>query len=124
MAWPSPFFSRPGAVLVSPYDGGVDHHLLIVVVTRQHLEYTRKNTSLGPATVPLVGDLPIPKAPRKIAPGNAGAATVQNRFHKQPVVLRRPTHMTFSAGSLIRSPLDAPQAIATFQPALLKADLP
>ena len=31
----SPFFSRPGAMLVSAHDGGVDHHVFVVMIARQ-----------------------------------------------------------------------------------------
>jgi len=36
-------------MLVSAHDGGVDHHVLVIVITRQSLENTFKNATLGPS---------------------------------------------------------------------------
>ena len=65
------FFSCPGTVLVSAHDGGIDHHVFVVVIARQLLENALENSALRPSTKALMNDLPIPKALRQIAPGNA-----------------------------------------------------
>jgi len=36
------FFSRAGAMLMRAHDGGVDHHVFVVVITRQQLEIRSK----------------------------------------------------------------------------------
>jgi hypothetical protein len=92
-------------VLVSPHDGGVDHHVLVVVIARQKLEKALENPALRPPAEPLVDDFPIAKAFGQITPGNAGTISVQNRFHEQPIIRCRATDVAFAAGrkSLIRS---------------------
>jgi hypothetical protein len=39
----SPFFSRTGAVLMRAHDGGVDHHVFVVMIARQQLENAFEN---------------------------------------------------------------------------------
>jgi hypothetical protein len=66
----SPFFSRPGAVLVSAHDGGVDHHVFVVAIARQQLENALENAVLRPPAETLMDDFPIPEALGKVTPGN------------------------------------------------------
>ena len=87
------------------HDGGVDHHVLTIVVARQQLENALENSALRPSAKALMDDLPIPKTLRQIAPGNAGAIAVQNGFDKQPIVRRRASHMAFAAGQKILDPV-------------------
>ncbi len=124
MAWQTPFFSRPGAMLMGADDGGVDHHVFIIVISRQHLEDTFENVAFAPPPEAPVRVLPIAEALGKIAPGNAGAIAIQNRLDKAPVVDRRPAHVAFSARQKILdpTPLVIPQAITTHQSALQCAD--
>src|SRR5467141_1395061 len=42
------FFSRTGAMLVSAHDGGVDHHVLVVVIAGQKLENTIEKPRSSP----------------------------------------------------------------------------
>jgi len=101
----SPFFSCAGAVLVSAHDGGVDHHVFVVVVTGQQLENALENPALRPAAKALMDDLPIAEALGQIAPGNAGSIAVQDGFDKQSIVRRRASHMAFAAGQKILDPV-------------------
>ena len=121
----SPFFSSPGAVLMSPHDGGVDHHVLIVVVGGQHIEDTSKYTARRPPAETLVDNLPIAEPTRKIAPRNTGPVAVKHSLHKQPVVLSRTANVALTARQRVLDPfpLVVSQAVATHKPALLKADL-
>src|SRR5258708_1776540 len=77
------FFSRAGAMLVSAHDGGVDHHVFVVVIARQQRENTVENPPLRPPAEALVGDLPIAETLWKIPPRDAGSKSIQNRFNEQ-----------------------------------------
>jgi hypothetical protein len=101
----SPFFSCAGAVLVSAYDGGVDHHVFVVVVAGQQLENALENPALRPSAKALMDDLPIPEALGQIAPRDAGSISVQDSFDKQPIVRRSASHMAFPAGQKILDPV-------------------
>src|SRR5260370_33968006 len=51
-------FLRPGAMLVRADNGGIDHHVFVVVIARQLLETELKNPALGPPVEPLGDYLP------------------------------------------------------------------
>ena len=55
--------SAVGAMLVSAHDGGVDHHVLVVVIAGQGLENLLENAALGD----LRGLARAHKTPRKLA---------------------------------------------------------
>ena len=44
-------------MLVSAHDGGVNHHVLVVVIARQELENPLENAALGPSVEALIDDL-------------------------------------------------------------------
>src|SRR6267142_2740699 len=90
------FFSRPGAMLVRADNGGIDHHVFIVVIARQHLENTLENPALGPPAEALVDNFPISEALRKIAPRDARSISEKNGLHEQPVVRRGAANMAFT----------------------------
>src|SRR5271169_2422202 len=48
------FFSRTGAVLMSAYDGGIDHHVLVVAVAGQKLENMLENSTFCPSAETLM----------------------------------------------------------------------
>src|SRR6202030_566208 len=52
------FFSRTGAVLVSAYDGGIDHHVLVVAIAAQQLENTLEHPALRPSAETLMDRFP------------------------------------------------------------------
>jgi hypothetical protein len=66
MAWSSPFFLRPGAVLMGADDGGVDHHVFGVGVAGQMIQNTLENSALAPPAEALVRALPGAKMRRQI----------------------------------------------------------
>src|SRR5258708_35097033 len=80
------FFSGAGAVLMGTHDSGVEHHVLVVVVTRQQLENALENSALGPSAEALVEDLPIPETLRQIAPGDTRPISVHHRIDEQSIV--------------------------------------
>ena len=46
-----------GAMLVSAHDGGVDHHVFVVVIAGQELENPLEHAALGPSVEALIDDL-------------------------------------------------------------------
>jgi hypothetical protein len=54
------------------HDGGIDHHVLVVVITRQNLENTLKNPAFRRSIEALIDDLPSAKAPIGIFVGAQG----------------------------------------------------
>ena len=67
-------------MLVSAHDGGVDHHVFVVVIPRQQLENTLENSALRPSIKTLIDDFPVTKALGQITPRNASSVSVENRF--------------------------------------------
>ena len=126
IAWSSPLFLGASAVLVSPHDGRVEHHVLIVVVSGQHVEDTFKNTALRPTIEALPDRLPATKSLGQIPPGAATAVTVEHRLDKEPIVLGRAADVTFTPRQKVLDPvpLIISKGVTTHRPALLKADLP
>ena len=92
-------------MLVSAHDGGVDHHVLVVVIARQKLENTFENSTLRPPAKALVDNFPIAETLRKIAPRNAGSVSVQNGFDEQPIIRRSAPDMAFAARQKVLDPI-------------------
>jgi hypothetical protein len=92
-------------MLVSTHDGGVDHHVFVVVIARQQRENTVENPTLRPPAEALVDDLPIAETLWKISPWGASPKSIQNRFDEQSVVGRRASHVAFAAGKTILDPI-------------------
>ena len=57
----APFFSRTGAVLMGAHNGGVDHHVFIVVIAGQQFEDALENPTLRPPAETLMDRFPIAK---------------------------------------------------------------
>src|SRR3990172_7507544 len=95
----SPFF------LVSGHDGGVDHHVFVVVIACQQLENALENSAFRPPAEALVDDLPIAETLGKIAPRNAGSISVENGLDEQSVIRRRAPDMALAAGQKILDPI-------------------
>jgi hypothetical protein len=106
-------------MLVGSNNGGVDHHVFVVVIFRQRLKNTIENAAFAPASQPLVDVLPIAEAGGKIAPGNAGPVAIQHRLDEQTIVGRRATDMALPAGKPILDPIPliVPQTITMHRPA-------
>ena len=92
-------------MLVSAHNGGVDHHVFVVVIARQLFENALENTALRPPAEALVDDLPIAETLGQIAPRNAGSISVENGFDEQSVIRRRAADMAFAAGQKILDPI-------------------
>jgi len=65
---------------MSANDGGIDHHVLVVVITRQQLENALENSALRPSAEALVNDFPRTETLGEITPGNAGSVSINNGF--------------------------------------------
>jgi hypothetical protein len=64
MAWSSPLFSRPGAVLMGADNRCVDHHVFGVGVAGQVIQDTIENAALAPSAEALVRAFPGTKMRR------------------------------------------------------------
>ena len=82
---------------MSPDYGGIDQGIFIIRVCGQLLKQRLPHPALAPAHMARMDHPKIAKALRHVSPGQARAVSVQHRFHKQPVILRRPPHMARSA---------------------------
>jgi hypothetical protein len=111
-------------MLVSAHDGGVDHHVFVVVIAGQEPENPLENAALGPSVEALIDDLPIAKALRQIAPRNAGAKPEENGFDEQAIVRRPTAHMALAAGQNIFDPIPlvVAQGITSHRSAPPRAD--
>jgi hypothetical protein len=109
---------------MSAHNGGIEHHVFVIGITRQGFEYAFENTVLTPSPEAPVRRFPIAKTRRQIAPWNASAVSVNDGLYEQAIVRRGPSDMPLSAGQKILDPfpLVISQAIATHLSALQIAD--
>jgi hypothetical protein len=92
-------------MLMRAHDGGVEHHVFVIVIARQLLENALENPALRPPTKALMDDLPIAETLREIAPWNAGSISVQDGLDEQSVIRRRAADMAFAARQKILDPI-------------------
>jgi hypothetical protein len=83
---------------MSAHNGGIEHHVFVIGITRQGFEYTFENTILTPSPEAPVRRFPIAKTRRQIAPWNASAVSVNDGLYEQAIVRRSPSDMPLSAG--------------------------
>src|SRR5262249_37296840 len=118
IAW-SPSFLGAGAVLMSTHNGGVDHHVFVVGITRQQSENAIKNPAFRPPAEMLMHALPMAEARRQIAPWHTGPEPVQNRFNEHPVIRRGAANVPLPSRQNILDPIPlvVAQAKAFHRPA-------
>ena len=118
MAW-SPSLLGAGTVLMGAHDRAVDYRILVVGIGSEVLEHTLPHTRLGPTAEPPMHANTITKALREIAPRQTCTITVEHRLDKQPVVLRRRSHMARPPRQKVLNPLPliVPEAVASHQSA-------
>ena len=92
-------------MLVRADNGGIDHHVFVVVIARQQPENAFENPALGPPVEALVDDFPASEALRKIAPWDPCSIPEKNGLHEQPVIRRCATNMAFATGQKILDPI-------------------
>ena len=90
---------------MSAHDGGVDHHVFVIVIACQHLENALENSALGPPAEALIDHLPVPETLRQIAPRNTCSVSIQDRIDEQPVVGRGTADMALASGQKILDPI-------------------
>jgi len=113
-----------GAMLVSAHDGGVNHHVFVVMITGQEIENPLENAALGPSVEALIDDLPVAKALGQIAPRDAGAKLEKNGFDKQAIVGGRTGNMVFAARQNVFDPIPlvVAQRLSSHRSSPLRAD--
>jgi len=92
-------------MLMGSHNGGIDHHVLIVVITSQVFEYTLENTTLALASQPLVRVLPVPEALGKITPRDACGIPIEHCLNEQPIVRGRSPDVPFTSGQKLLDPI-------------------
>ena len=92
-------------MLVGAHNGGVDHHVFVVVIARQQLENALEHAAFRPPIEALVDDILIAETLREITPRNAGSISEENGFDEQPIIRRRAPDMAFAAGQNILDPI-------------------
>ena len=90
---------------MSAYDGGVDHHVLIVGIAGQQLEHTLENPGLRPSAEALMDRFPVAETLRQITPGTPSPKAVENRFDEQSIIFRRAAHVSFTPRQNVLDPL-------------------
>jgi hypothetical protein len=87
------------------YNGGVDHHVFVVVITRQEFENALENSALRPSTEALMNRFPVTETLRQITPRTPRSKSVKNRFDEQPVIFRCAAHVSFTPWQKIPNPI-------------------
>ena len=87
------------------YDRGVDHHVFVVVITRQQLENAFENSALRPPAEALMNHLPAPETLWQITPGNPCPVSVQDRIDEQSIVGCGAADMALASGQKILDPI-------------------
>ena len=90
---------------MSAHDGGVDHHVFVIVIACQHLENALENSALGPPAEALIDHLPVPETLRQIAPGDTRPVSVQHRIDEQSIVGCGAADMALASGQKILDPI-------------------
>src|SRR6266403_3083693 len=101
----APFVSRTGAMLVSAHDGGVDHHVLVVVIAGQKLENTIENPALRPSAEELMDRFPMAETLGQIPPGTSSPKAIENRFDEQSIIFGGAAHVSFTPRQNVLDPL-------------------
>ena len=92
-------------MLVSAHDGGVDHHVFVVVIACQQLENALENSAFRPPAEALVDDLPIAETLGEVTPRNARPVAAKDRFDEQAIVCRCAANVAFAARQKILDPI-------------------
>src|SRR5260221_5319959 len=77
------FFSRTGAVLMSTHDGGVDHHVLVVVIAGQQLEHTVQKPAPRPSAETVMVRFPVADTLEDIQPRTCSPKALDNHIDAQ-----------------------------------------
>src|SRR5947209_7742709 len=113
-------------MLVSTYNGCVEHHVFVVVIAGQHPEDAIENTAIRPSAKALMHRFPMTEARRQITPGTAGSISVEHRFNEETIVFCSAANMTFTAGKNVLDPIPLiiVERVASHRSAPPQADRP
>jgi hypothetical protein len=87
------------------HDGGVNHHVFVVGVSRQHLENALENSTFCPSVKALMHDFPVAETRGQITPGDPCSVSIKNRIDEQPIIRCVTADMTFTTRQKILDPL-------------------
>ena len=87
------------------HDRAVDHREFVVGIDRQQSKDAGPDSTFGPAAVPSVGVVPVTRAFREVAPGDACAITVEHRVHEKTVVRGGYTNRPCPTGQSVLDPV-------------------
>ena len=85
-------------MLVGPNNRAVDLGILIVCLGSQHFKDPLLNATLAPAHVASMNHPKVAKAFGQIAPGNAGAITIEHCLNKESIILGSHSDVSRPAG--------------------------
>jgi hypothetical protein len=85
---------------VGPNNGGIDHHVFVIVITRQQFENALENSALCPPAEALIDHLPISETLRQIA-----RVPIQDRIDEQSIVGRGASDMALASGQKVLDPI-------------------
>ena len=112
-------FFGAGTMLMGAYNSGIEHHVLVIMITRQDFENTFENTTFAPPPETRMDFSELTETAGKITPRNAGSVTIEHRFDKQTIVFGRTADVPFTTRKKILDPIPliVSQPIATHRPA-------
>lgn len=108
---------------MGPYDGAVDHRVLVVGVSREMMENPFPDAGFSPSAEAPMDVFPMAEMFRQVTPGNACPISEQHRFDEAAVVGCRDAHRSGPAGQQVLDviPLIIAQGVALHRSAS-KAD--
>jgi len=113
-------------MLVSPHDRGVDHHVLVVAITRQHRKNALEDPCFRPPAEPLVHGFPLAEPLGQITPRTARSIAVEHRFDEQAIVFCLAADIALATRQKILDavPLVVAQGITAHRSVLPQTDHP
>src|SRR5258706_16359848 len=81
---------------MSTHDGGVDHHVLVVVIAGQQLENTVENPALRPSAETLMDRFPVAETLGQIPPGTSSPKAIENLFDEQSIIFVDSVHVSLT----------------------------
>ena len=105
MAWSSPGFFCADAVLMGAYNGAVDHRAFIVGIGGEEAEDPLPDAGFRPSAEAAMHVDRVTEAFGQVAPGNAGAITIQDRLDEQAIVRRGHADGARAAGQPVLDPV-------------------
>ena len=99
------YFFCASTVLMGQNNRAVDLGILVVCLGSQHFKDPLPDTTLAPAHVASMNHPKVAKAFGQIAPGNAGAITIEHCLDKEAIILGSHSDGSYSAREQMLNPL-------------------